>query len=163
MCYVVELTMEEKDSRRGALKTAKEIMISGIGNGEKRFPPLRGPEDLHQGIQALGQGAKKTFTKGSKALTKEPRRSSPRGLRPWPRSQEDLHQGIQCLGQGVNKAFTKEPRTPSPRDPLHWPRSQEDLQQRIQGLGQGIKKVFTKGSKALAKEPRRPSPRDPRH
>ena len=154
MCYVVELTMEEKDSRRGALRTAKEIMISGIGNGEKRFPPLRGPEDLHQGIQALGQGAKKTFTKGSKFLAKEPRRASPRDQSPWPRRQEDLHQGIQGIGQGSKKTFTKEsealakePRRHSPRDPRPWPRRQEDLHQGIKVLGQGAKKTFTKGSK----------------
>ena len=64
-CSIVELAMEERDSRR---------------------PPPR--------TQVSGQGAKKTVTKGFKALTKEPRRPSQRVPRPWPRRQEDLHQGI---------------------------------------------------------------------
>ena len=61
-----------------------------------RVPRLwpRSQEDLHQGIQGLGQGGlrqgiqglgegiKKTFIKGSKALAKEPGRPSPRDPRP---------------------------------------------------------------------------------
>ena len=105
-------------------------------------PWPRSQEDLHQWIQGLGQGAKKTFTKGSKALVKDarrpssrnskpwPRRPSPRDPRPWPRSQGSLHQGIkEALGKGANKAFIKvykglarEPRSSSPRNPRPWPR-----------------------------------------
>ena len=145
-----------------------KVMCSEIyygGKGLKKPSPRdprpwpRSQEYLHQGIQSLGQGTKKAFTKEFNALVKEPRRSSPRDAKRWPRSHEGLHQGIQSLGQGAMKAFTKgskdlakEPRFPSPRDPRPFPRSQEGLHHGSQeGLDQGAKKVFTKGSKASVK------------
>ena len=53
-------------------------------------------EDLHQEFQGFGQGAKKTFTKGSKALAKEA----------W---TEGPYQGIkEALGQGAVRPSSRD-------------------------------------------------------
>ena len=57
--------------------------FQGLAKGPRK-PSPRDPRpwpssqgNRHQGIQALGKGAKNTFTKESKALAKEPRRPLP--------------------------------------------------------------------------------------
>ena len=60
-------------------------------------------EYLHKGIQDHGHGAKETFTKGSKALAKEPRG-------PPPRSQEGLRKGAKKVFTKGSKALAKEAR-----------------------------------------------------
>ena len=62
-------------------------------------------EELPRVQKVQGQGTKKAFTKRSKCLAKEPRRSSSR--RYWTKIHGRFHQGIQALDQGAKKAFTK--------------------------------------------------------
>ena len=50
---------------------------------DPRSPWSRGQEDLPQGIQGVGQGAKKVFTNESKALAKEARKPSSMDPRLW--------------------------------------------------------------------------------
>ena len=79
-------------------RASKAHSFIGIGNGGKdltkkpRRPSPRDPRPWPRSQEGLHQGAKKAFTKGSKALAKK---------------QEDLHQGIQGLSQGTKKTFTK--------------------------------------------------------